>query len=205
MRTRGTAVQCCEQGSILQRSHSHTLGSFHEARLPRRDLPNKPEESHTFYTQSGGAYSIEASRTTSWAKSQVSATICRWRSGVGLKPGGCSGGTCPVEWKSSRALRVTCGTATLTSGVARALNSYSPPAVEAPPKGIPITPHCLSLDIALGATVMADTDSILDCPRCTKSSLCSCSVHPVSTQPFPRAVHSHRYSLSLCPGGNSHR
>ena len=31
--------------------------------------------------------------------------------GTGLKPGGCGGGPCPVEWKSGRAPSVTPGTA----------------------------------------------------------------------------------------------
>ena len=31
--------------------------------------------------------------------------------------------------------------------------------------GVPIVPHHLSLDLALGMTVMADSDSILDCQR----------------------------------------
>ena len=42
--------------------------------------------------------------------------------------------------------------------------------------GIPVTPHRLSLDLALGMTVMADSDSILDCQRHAESSLCSRSM-----------------------------
>lgn len=34
---------------------------------------------------------------------------------------------------------------------------------QAPPKGVPVTPHYLSLDVALAITVMADSDSVLDC------------------------------------------
>lgn len=45
----------------------------------------------------------------------------------------------------------------------------------APPKGIPVTPHYLSLDIALDTPLMANGDSILYCQRCPKRLLCSCS------------------------------
>lgn len=36
---------------------------------------------------------------------------------------------------------------------------------QTPPTGVPILPHYLSLDIALNITVMANSDSILDCQR----------------------------------------
>ena len=39
----------------------------------------------------------------------------------------------------------------------------------------------LGLDTALDFAVMADGDSILGCPKCPKSPLCSCSKHTVST------------------------
>ena len=46
--------------------------------------------------------------------------------GVGLKPGGHSGGMHLLDQKSSRALSVTCGTAKLQHCVVRALSSFSP-------------------------------------------------------------------------------
>ena len=45
-----------------------------------------------------------------------------------------------------------------------------------PSKGIPVIPHYLSLGIVLDITVMADSDSILDCQRHPESLLCSCSM-----------------------------
>lgn len=39
-----------------------------------------------------------------------------------------------------------------------------------PPKGIPITPHYLSLGMALDIAVIADSNSILDCQKCSKKS-----------------------------------
>lgn len=73
----------------------------------------------------------------------------------------------------------------------RALSSYGPQGVEvpciqvsrlvvlgfwAPPKGIPLTPHYLGLEIALDITVMDENDPLLDCPRCPRSPLCSAQV-----------------------------
>ena len=44
-----------------------------------------------------------------------------------------------------------------------------------PSKGVPVTPHYLSPDIAVDITVTADSDSTLNCERCPKSALCLCS------------------------------
>ena len=56
-------LSCChEQGSIPEMSHSHTTLSFHSALHIRGDLPNKPIESHTGYTQRGGAYTTGTRR-----------------------------------------------------------------------------------------------------------------------------------------------
>lgn len=80
------------------------------------------------------------------------------------------------------------GTARLEHRVVGALSSYGPQGVEvpciqvsrlvvlgswAPPKGIPLTSHYLSLEITLDITVMAESDPLLDCPRCPRSPLCS--------------------------------
>lgn len=43
----------------------------------------------------------------------------------------------------------------------------------APPKSILVIPHYLSLDIALDITVMAESDSLWDSPKCPRSPLCS--------------------------------
>ena len=45
--------------------------------------------------------------------------------------------------------------------------------LQACPKGFPIKPHYL---LTQHKVVMADSDSILDCQRCAKSLLCSCSI-----------------------------
>lgn len=51
--------------------------------------------------------------------------------------------------------------------------------VQIPPRSITLTPHCLSLDIALDLIAMADSDSILYCQRCPGSLSCSCSVQVI--------------------------
>lgn len=110
-----------------KKSHSHTSVCFHNARLIREDLPNKPTESDIGYTQKGGTYMIETSRTSVWYEIPVSGVVYRWRgAGIGLKLGGCNGSRCPVECKSSRALRVSHGTAKLKGWEVRALSPYSP-------------------------------------------------------------------------------
>ena len=41
-----------------------------------------------------------------------------------------------------------------------------------------VIPHYLSLDIAFDITVVAESDSTVDCQRSPKSPLCPCSTHP---------------------------
>ena len=60
---------CGEQESILERSHSHMFVSFHNARLIRGDLPNKPIESHAGYTQKGNL-SNRSERSELWHKEE---------------------------------------------------------------------------------------------------------------------------------------
>lgn len=45
-----------------------------------------------------------------------------------------------------------------------------------PSQGHSCYTHYLTLDTAFGITIMADSDSLLDCQRCSKSLPCSCSV-----------------------------
>lgn len=78
--------------------------SFHNSTFIRRDLPNKPLKSYTGYTQRGRAYVIDASKASIWCEVQVTGG----EAGGDLKPGGYSGGTCPVEWRFGRTLSVTC-------------------------------------------------------------------------------------------------
>ena len=92
---------CHKQGSILEKNHSHTFVAFHSARVIRGDLPKKPTEAHTGYTQRAGAYVIEVRRDNVGGKVMVTGCVCRWSGGVGLKPGSCSGSTCAVERKST--------------------------------------------------------------------------------------------------------
>lgn len=105
----------------------------------------------------------------------------------------------PGEWKPGWPLSVTRGSAQREPQAVGALSSYSPGgwrshsgrcsaeslsespdfwfgAFRTPPKGVPVAPHHLSLDVALDTTVAADRDSTPGCPWCPKSPRCSCCV-----------------------------
>ena len=74
--------------------------SVYNARFTRGDLPNKSVESHTGYTQRGGAYTTETSRAIIQHEVQSLAMSASGEVGIGLKTGGYSDGTCPGECKS---------------------------------------------------------------------------------------------------------
>lgn len=144
--------------------------SFHNASFIRGNLPNKPIELHAVYTQRG--------------------SLCNRREQREHLDGSPGNWQCPqvacIQWTEVwRALSMTHGTAKLKHWVVRTLSCYSPQGVEVPliyvqmqslskclnlwfgalgthPKGIPITPHYLTLHIALDITDMADSSSILD-------------------------------------------
>lgn len=89
---------CLEQGSIPVRSPSCHLCLSTIPHLLGETSPNKPLKSYIGYTQRGRAYVIDASRVSIWCEVQVTGG----EAAGDLKPGGCSGGTCPVEWRFGR-------------------------------------------------------------------------------------------------------
>ena len=144
---------------------SRMLVSFHNARFISGDLLNKPIKLHTGYTQAGGA--CRSSKASHRHKVLVIGAAVDRELGVSLKPGSYGDSTYPMEWNSRWALRMTRDTATLERRMVWALSSYglwSGPThisiqmeflsecpnlrfgvFRAPSKGVPVTPHYLSL------------------------------------------------------------
>lgn len=122
------------------------------------------------------AYTIGASRVSVWC--EVLATFVGGNMGFSLKLGACSAAVSGRE-EVVRAPSMIRGTAQLKHWVVKAPSPYSPRGggptqihvqveslsrcphlwfwvSQAPPKGVPVTPHPLRLDTALDITVMAD-------------------------------------------------
>lgn len=136
----------------------------------------------------------------SGTKSQSLVASTGGGAGVGLKPGSCNDSMWLLEWRSGKTLSMThvqpswsIGWLELWFLIAHraevpliSMSRWSPYlsvqtygfGCSSPHKGVPVTPHYLSLDIALDVTIMADSDSILHCQKCPKSLLSSCSLHP---------------------------
>lgn len=91
---------------------SHKFVSFHNVRSLGETSPVS-QQSHIGYTPRGSWHDSSEQWAVSRASIWGGPTCSRWRGGLSLQPGGCSGGTCLVRWTSSRALSVACGAAGL--------------------------------------------------------------------------------------------
>lgn len=109
-----------------QKGVTHTHLSFHNARLTKGNLLNKPIDLHAVYTQKVGVYLVECAEQASRGKAgSLARSLSAFVDGkacVGLKREGMH----PVESKSCWAPRVTHGTAKLKQGMVKALGSYTP-------------------------------------------------------------------------------
>lgn len=124
----------------------------------------------------------------------------QWRGRHGFKSGGYRGSVCLVEWRSDRRLNLTCGSSSSVRWSELWVHivhnqwrfqSYQCPygvliqvsrlvvfwgilghsgAFWVSPKGILIIPHYLGLDMALDIAIIADSNSMLDCQKCSKTS-----------------------------------
>ena len=102
--------------------------SFLSYRFIKGDLPNKPTEPHTSYTQRRGAYAIEVGRASVLPKVPITDRgqhLQVERQVLGLSQvAAVAAGTVSVAGEVSRTSQETCGTAKLESWVVKALSSY---------------------------------------------------------------------------------